>query len=328
MPIKLIPPRAGKTPYWSGRGTYLGQYVDRSTKTADRRKAKRLLDKWQAEIERGEFARPGEPTFVNAAVEYMKTGGERTYVGRLLDYFGPDFLLSRMDQAAIDNAAFELYPKASPATRNRQVHTVISAILKRAKIDHRLQRPKGAAGLVKTDWLWPEQAFRLFNNSREIDPEFASLLVYLCYTGSRLSEALNLAVADVNLSESFAFVRDTKNGNPRPVFLPPVVVAELASHPRGMDRSGTLFRFRKNGRLYTLLSRTKKAAGSDLGFVNFHTFRHTWATWMRRYGGLDTAGLVGTGAWKDRKSAGRYEHVVVTEEATKAALLPTDRKAK
>ena len=58
----------------------------------------------------------------------------------------------------------------------------------------------------------------------------------------------------------------------------------------------------------------------------FHVFRHTYATWMRRFGGLDTKGLLATGAWKDRKSADRYEHVVVSEDARKAALLPTPRR--
>ncbi len=43
---------------------------------------------------------------------------------------------------------------------------------------------------------------------------------------------------------------------------------------------------------------------------------------MRRYGGLDTRGLVDTGTWKNRKSAERYEHVVVSEEAQRAEKLP------
>ena len=34
-------------------------------------------------------------------------------------------------------------------------------------------------------------------------------------------------------------------------------------------------------------------------WVNFHSFRHTWASWMRRYGGLDTKGLVATRNWRD-----------------------------
>ncbi len=38
--------------------------------------------------------------------------------------------------------------------------------------------------------------------------------------------------------------------------------------------------------------------------------------------GLDTKGLVATGRWKDRKSADRYEHVVVSEEVEKVQLLP------
>jgi hypothetical protein len=54
--------------------------------------------------------------------------------------------------------------------------------------------------------------------------------------------------------------------------------------------------------------------GHELDWVSFHTFCHTWATWMRRYGGLDTRGLVGTGRWKSEKAAERYNHVVVTEE--------------
>ena len=60
------------------------------------------------------------------------------------------------------------------------------------------------------------------------------------------------------------------------------------------------------GNLQHLLTRAKLAAldlpcptrrptgwrppENHLAWVNFHTFRHTWATWMRRYGGLDAKG--------------------------------------
>jgi len=43
---------------------------------------------------------------------------------------------------------------------------------------------------------------------------------------------------------------------------------------------------------------------------------------MRRDGGLDRSGLVGTGAWRSRAAASRYEHLDATEEAEKANLLP------
>jgi hypothetical protein len=43
---------------------------------------------------------------------------------------------------------------------------------------------------------------------------------------------------------------------------------------------------------------------------------------MRRYGGLDTSGLVATGAWKSRQAAAVYEHVEASEEAQKSDMLP------
>lgn len=324
--LKLVPPRKDKTPYWYVRGSYLGISVDRSTKASEKRLATQVRDKIKREIERGEFAQPGEPTFLSAAVAYMKAGGEARYVEPLLRHF-KEQPLKAISQAAIDSASLTLYPTASPATRNRQVYSVVSAILKNAGIKDKITRPKGADGQKKTDWLWPNQAFRLFVAADKEDAEFAVFLRTLCYTGLRLSEALNLRIDNTSLTEELAYVERTKNGTPRAVYLPPVVVAALGNHPRGMDRRGErVFRFTKCGRLYTILNRVKAAAGPEVAFAGFHTFRHTWATWMRRYGSLDTVGLVATGAWRDEKSAARYQHVIVTEEARKARLLPTENK--
>jgi hypothetical protein len=54
----------------------------------------------------------------------------------------------------------------------------------------------------------------------------------------------------------------------------------------------------------------------------FHIFRHTYGSWMRRYGRVDPKGLVATGAWKSEQSASRYAHAVVSEEAQKSDMLP------
>jgi integrase len=189
--------------------------------------------------------------------------------------------------------------------------------------------------------LWPEQAFRLFTAATTLDPELGILLQFLCYTGCRVGEALSLACNDVRLAESFAFVRTSKNGDPRAVFLPPELVGALANHPRGLDRKeARVFRFHQGGALRWLLNAAKMTACGlekprrvkkgktprlpehELEWVTFHTFCHTWATWMRRYGGLDTKGLVGTGRWRDEQSASRYQHVVVSEESRRAELLP------
>lgn len=323
MPLKLVPPRAGKTPFYYVRGTHRGIALDRSTKETGEAAARRWLRKWKDDIDSGQLSRPGDPTFLDAAVNYMAATGQERFLQPIIDRIGAE-RLDAVDQAMVDQAAIALYPKASPSTRNRQVYTIVSAVMKHAGRPEAFRRPKGAAGQRRTDWMQPGQAFRLIKAAEKVDAEFAVFLTLLLYTGLRLSEALGLTVDNVDLGAGFALVPVTKNGAPRGVFLPPVVVAALANHPRGMERPGRrVFRFTKAGRIYTWLGNARKAAGPDLAGVSFHTFRHTWATWMRRYGGLDTTGLVETGAWKDRKSAARYEHAVPTEEAMKAGSLPT-----
>ena len=345
MPLKLMPPRKGRSPYWSVRGTYLGRYVDRSTKARKRSVANQVRRQWERDIERGEFAVPGEPDFASAAVAYMKAGGERRFLTPLINHFTTT-PLRQINQIAVEAAAAVLYPRATPATQNRQVYSPISAILKHAgpEFDFKLRRPKGSRGRTVTRWLWPEQAEPIFAAAGKLDSEFEILLRFLCYTGCRIGETLKLTCNETRLSEAFAYVRASKNGDPRAVFLPPHLVATLANHPRGLERGySRVFRFHQGGGLRNLLvaacamasglpkPRREKRSGQpikqahDLDWVNFHTFCHTYATWMRRYAGLDTKGLVGTGRWRSEQSASRYAHVVPSEDARAASRLPTKK---
>lgn len=322
MPLKLYPPRP-KNPSWQIRGTYLGRHVERSSRTGKRAIAIKVLKAIERAIERGEFSEPGEPTFASAAAAYMKAGGERTYLKRLLEHFG-DKPIGQIGQTEIDRAAAALYPHGTPATRNRSVYTPISALFRYSGVRLDLHRPKGADGSKQTSWLWPEQAEAIFAEAEKLNPDFAALCITLCYTGMRLSEALGLTWNDVRLQDGFAYIADTKNDEPRAVFLPPVAVAALANV---QVQGGRVFRYVKGGHLYSLLKTASFKAGVDLPERSaFHIFRHTYATWMRRYANMDSRGLIGTGAWKDAKSVGRYTHVVVSEESKRAVMLPTGRK--
>lgn len=325
MPLELKPPRKSKN--YSIRGTYLGQYVDRSAGTPDRATAQKVLRKIQRDIEAGEFADRDAPTFASATLAYLKAGGDDRFIEPLMKHFKERPLVT-INQQSIDTAASDLYPNATNGTRNRQVYTPMSAILKRAGMEFEIKRPIGAQGNVHTFWLWPEQTEVIFTEAYKKDAEFAILLVLLCYTGLRLEEGLSLELANVRLHESFAYVPDTKNGEPRAVFLPDIVVDALRSHPRGLDREGFVFRYHKSGALYTKLREVLKAAKIKLPpRVAFHAFRHTYGTWMTRFAGLDAKGLKDTGTWKDIKSAVRYRHAVTSEEAQKASLLPVPKKA-
>ena len=321
MPLTLVTPKAGRSPHYRVRGTYLGTYVDRSAKTSERKLAQKFLAKVKEEIERGAYAKPSDPIFSLAVAAYIDAGRSEAFLDPLLGYF-QDKPLAQIGQRELDEAAVKLFPNATPATRNRQVYTPVIAVLRHAGVKQEFSRPKGSGGKPRTTFLTIEQVERLFNAASVIDREFASFIVFLCYTGCRLSEALNLQASDVNLKEGWAHVRDGKTGA-RMVFLPPTVVAAMAELP--LDKRVRAFRFGKNGRLYQLLAKSAKAAKVIIpDRVAFHIFRHTYGYLMKKAG----ADLVGTGAWKSEKAASVYKHVQVTEEAKKAALLPVIRRAK
>lgn len=342
MPLKLYPPHTRKSPYWSIRGTYLGVAVERSAKTTRRAVAAKLKRTIETEIEAGQYnarPEPSAPTFLSAAVAYLKAGRKAKGVAALIQYFGETPL--PIEQAAIDAAAIELKPNVTPATRNVYVYTPISAIQHYALGDKapKIRRPKGSKGRVVTDYLLPADASAIIAAAEAIDLEFSALLRFLLYTGARLGEALALRWSE--LSEGIARVRETKNDDPRAIGLRADLNALLeARRPEG-EPYKCVFRFRQGGHLKHLLMRAKLAAlGLDcprrrptgwkqppnrLAFANFHTFRHTYATWMRRYGGLDEIGLVATGNWRDPRSARRYAHAVPRDEWSKAELLPAMR---
>ena len=325
MPFKLVAPKAGRWAHWRVRGTENGIYVDRSTKVGDRKVAQRILNEWKAEAQRQALSgsKPRSMTFAMAAISYMEAGGERRFLAPLLKHFG-DASIAAIGQSEIDACAATLYPNATPATRNRQVYSPMSALLKHAGVEKSFRRPKGSQGTPRLTWLRPEEAMRLLDAAEAVDARFGALCTFLLYTGCRLSEALRLKWSDVNLEESFAYVGRTKNGEPRAVHLPNVVVGSLAGLPRGRN---VVFRLSKCGRLYAMLEKARQAAGVEWSErVAFHIWRHSYAAWMRRYSGLDTTGLVATGAWRSRQAAAVYEHAITSEEARKADLLPVRKK--
>lgn len=332
MSLKLEAPREGKTQNWRIRGRHLGVRVDRSAGTADKRLAQKILRDEERRIEddvkRGRSAKSAGPRFDEAALKYIQAGGEERFVLKLSDYFN-NIALADLTQELIDDAAEQIYPTASPATRNRQVYTPVSAILKAARIKTTLERPKGSRGAARTFFFEPIEVERLIAVATKNDPEFGIFLQFLLYTGLRLSEALTLQIRHLNLTDGRAYIETTKNGLPRTVHLPAPLVAALAGHPRGYDRTGKVFRFVKCGRLYTWLQEAADEAKVLIpDGVSFHAFRHTYGAFLRRYGNLDTSGLVASGAWKSHDAARRYEHVDVSEAARASDSFPVINASK
>ncbi len=320
MPLSLVPPRPGRSKNFRIRGTYLGCYLDRSAGTAERGVAKRKLKTLKEAIELGDFSTPAGGRFVDAVAAYLRGGGEARYLQALLDYFG-NTALEKIDQAAIDRAAglilppgITAAPSAQNANVNRQIHTPMSSILKAGGRDLRIRRPKQPPG--RTRWIEPGEAAALI---RKAPARLRRLIVFLLYTGCRITETCRLEWPHVSLEKQVAYIAKTKNGDARAVHLPAVVIDELQAVPK-TGRKGRVFGYRDRWEVYEDWTPALKAAG--LADFTPHDCCHTWATWMRRYAGQDLRGLLGTGRWKDIKSVLRYQHVDTTEESKKADLLP------
>jgi integrase len=276
---------------------------------------------------------------LSAAIAYMRDGGSRRYVAPLIRRFG-ETLLPDMTQKVIDDAANEMLPTGAPDYRNRAVYTPVIAILRHVLRDDcpAYRRPKGAKGRTKKDFMWPVDAFAIINEADAIDPEFGLYLRLLLYTGIRKSEGLHALAADTKPEERAAWLRTSKNEDPRMLKLREDIVGPLAKHLENHN-GDRLFKFNDGGHFKHLLMRAKlgalglpcpkrrptgwKPPVNRLAFVGFHTFRHTWATWMRRYGGADVQGLTETGNWRDPRSAARYSHVVAREEWDRVDNLPS-----
>ncbi len=307
MPIKLS--KRKDSPNWYARGTYLGVRIDESTRAGKLSVAEKVKARIEREIEEGRTS-IRDRTFAAEAISYMNAGGEKKYLPPLLRHFGKKSL-RQISQATIDEAAAELYPDAAPSTRNRCVYTPANAVLRHAGVNIGLRRPKGHQGMPRTRFLSQEEAGRLVQRAGGLRP----LVIFLLYTGCRIGEALALRWQDIDLNERRAFVPVTKTGEARSVHLPPIVVGELekltAKRP---------FPWARGSGFYRRWRRIAEDAGVE--DVTPHTLRHSFATWMRRYAGLDDTALLATKVWKDPKSVRRYSHADISAEARMADRLP------
>jgi integrase len=188
-------------------------------------------------------------------------------------------------------------------------------------------------------------AFALIEAADAMEPAFGTLLRFLLYTGVRIGEAMSLRWESVFFDLKMAYIGETKNDDPRTLLLRDDLCEELKRLAGGRT-DGPVWPFRAGGGLKDRLTRVKlKVCGVKapprrkketkqerripphrLSWVGFHTFCHTWATWMRRYGGVDLQGLQATGRWRDPRSAKRYAHVAPREEWRKVESLPTRGK--
>ena len=328
MSLKLV--RRPKSPNWIIRGTLRGIRIEESTGVADRRAAEEIRAKREAEVlTESVYGRRAVTTFGQAALSYLETGGKRRtggskrFLTKVMDYFDKT-PLAQIDQDAIDKGARKLYPKASPATRNRQFYTPAAAVIWHAARRGWCERPvigRPEPGPERVRWLTHEEADRLIAACNE---HLRPLVIFLLYTGARAGEALWLDWADLDLLRAHVTFHETKNGRARGVPLHRSVVVALSNLSH---RDGPVFR-RPDGMPYerpaedddedtSAGTRIKKAfngACRRAGITDFHPHdcRHTWASWHYQEN-RDLTALQALGGWLTPKMVMRYAHANKSE---------------
>jgi integrase len=332
MSLKLV--RRPKSPYWVIRGTIRGVRYDESSGTRDKRIAEELRVKRESEINKEHiYGRSSTATFAHAAESYLENGGSRNYMEPIIKHFGL-MPLAKIDQAAIEAGCLAVYPGRSPATRNRQFFTPVSAVLNHgAKLGlcskPIMVRPKLKPGIVR--WITLDKANKLIDACA---PHLKPLVVFLLYTGARAGEALWLDWHNVDLQRRHVTFPKTKTKKPRGVPLNQRVVIALANLKH---RDAEVFR-RPDGEAYTRprhiddhsagtrIKTAFKAACRRAGIANFrvHDLRHTWATWHYQQN-RDLTALMALGGWSTVSTVMRYAHANADEHRHTIDRLPAGR---
>lgn len=343
MPLRLVKGRHG-SPYYYVRGSIRGIRVDRSTGCSEKEAADQVRIQVEGELlKRSIHGDSAVCTFAEAALSYMtEAGGDGQHLDPILAHFGAKMLVGAVGQAEIDACARRLFPKAVPATLNRKVYTPISAVLHHAArkkwcAKPVIARPKGH-DKERVRWITHDEAERLIEAAA---PHLRPLVVFLLSTGARLSEALYLEWADVDLSRAHVVFRPTdargiKTDEARGVPLPIRAVTELANLE--WDRRGFVFRrpagkIRTTGRVWLPYETRDGLGGGQIktawsgmlkraGIADFtpHDCRHTWATWHYMKN-RDIGALMTLGGWKTPAMVFRYTHINTAHLAPSQALV-------
>jgi len=306
---------------WYLRGTVRGIPCDESTGTSNRRSAEIIRVRRETELlDRSILGAKHTMSFAEAARNYMNSDGEDRFLPPLIKHFG-FWVIAEIDQPALDQAAKVIYPKATNETRSRQVYTPVVAILRHAGIAlvvHRPNQKKPGAPRPNRDYALPEYYNQLINEISDL-PHLRRLVLFMTYSGRRVGECVRLNWdADIDLPNRLAYMGKTKNGEDITIPILSPFFEELANVE---DKHGPVFGYTDPKSPNRTLKRRCQKLG--IPYLSCHKLgRHTFATWMRRYGGLDRSALKEAGGWKSTASVEHYMHVMPDELPDARAKLP------
>lgn len=200
---------------WYAVGTFDGQRIRDSLGTRDRKEATEKLAIFQAELfKRSTYGEEAVRLFEDAAISYMRQGGEARFLSKIIKHF-KNRKIASIKPGEIRDMALTLYPGKTAATRNRQ-----ALIPTRAVINHahslgwcppmKIKMFEGSKSRKHTpvDDIWLEK----FMAQADADKlqHLSGLVLFMNQTGARVSEAVNLLGEHVDLENRTALLAKTK----------------------------------------------------------------------------------------------------------------------
>lgn len=325
MPLKLK--KRGEI--WHYSGTVAGRRLRGSTKTALKSEAQVIANRVETRYLQGGRDPGSVLTFAQASIEYRKVRGAPRYLEMVEDYW-KDTPVKDITRGAVKRAAIELLPNAKGAYRNRAVIVPTQAVVNyAASLDLcpplRADRfPEVKATKEPATWEWV-QTFMA-----HASPHLGGLACFMFLTGARISEALAVTWADVDLTAAKVRITMGKlGGEVRVAHMPPELVAAVANIPSNREPEGQVFPYASYGACKDPWHVAIKRAG--IKRLTPHCCRHGFATTML-HAGIDPITVAKRGGWKDPAQLFRtYGHAMddetVTNVLTGTRLTHNSRKA-
>lgn len=151
------------------------------------------------------------------------------------------------------------------------------------------------------------------------DVQHSLMLRLLFYTGVRVSELCNIAVADVDLEACKIRVNQGKGSKDRYVLFGKTFATALRTHIAAHPQNRFLFQTRRNSK-YTArrVQQIVKQYAEQAGVVATpHTFRHQAITWLTRHSGLADAELQLITGHARRETLAVYQHIALDGDLEK-----------
>ena len=295
MPIKIT--KRGKV--WHYNGTVAGRRLRGTTGTSDKAIAQRIAAEKEQQAWSGHLDGPETTlTMAQAFIAYRQAEKSTRFLEKIEDYW-EDTLVRKVTSEQIRQSAINLYPRAGPATRNRQVIVPTQAAINHT---HRLYGlPPVKVDRFKVDKKEMKYADEAWVRAFEeyASPHLGAMCRFMFETAARRAEATSLTWADVNLHQRTALIRQTKVSRERTARLTPNITASLANIPSNRCPDAPVFGYERPDSVYQPWQSVIKRAGIEK--MSPHACRHGFATTMLRKG-VDAKTVAHHGGWQDTRT--------------------------